>query len=190
MYNTNTTLNNDSCWLNAKDSVNTEIEKYALYNNENAKENKSFGSLPTFSIDHINLRGRPGYGLSDDYLVDVYSLLRNDEGSMTRDRCPTQLNTRIFKGGPKLRGQSGNIDRELDILSGSDSRMLPSSVCSNKALMENTTYKLPPLLDYIKEVQNPTNIIQPGVRGGDDTRSYLNKIKYSRYGRYNKNLST
>lgn len=181
MYNTTTTLNNDNCWLNAKDNVNNELEKYALYNNDSAKENKPFGSLPTFSIDHINLRGRPGYGLADDYLVDVYSQLRNDEGSMTRDRCPAQLNTRIFKGGPRLRGQTGNIHRELDILSGSDTRMLPAASCSNKALMENSTYKFPPLLDYIKEVQNPNNIILEGPRGGDDTRSYLNKVKYNRW---------
>ncbi len=181
MYNTNANINNDTCWMNAKDNVNTEIEKYALYNNDSAKETKSYGSLPGFAVDHVNLRGRPGYGVADDYLVDVYSQLRNDQGAMTRDRCPTQLNTRIFKGGPRLRGQSGNVDRELDILSGSDSRLLPQATCSNKSLMETTHNKLPPLLDYIKEVQNPKNIIPEWTNGGEDTRSYLNKIKYNRF---------
>jgi hypothetical protein len=185
IYNTDVSLNSDICWTNAKENFNNQIEKYTLYSNDQFKEVKSSGSLPSVFAEHANLRGRTGFGLTDDYLVDVYSSLRNDEGMMTRDRCPIQLYTRTFKGGPRLRGQVGDINKELDVLSGSDTRMLPISsglavLCSNKTLMEATTNKLPPLQEHIKEVQNADHIVSAWTRGGEDTRSYLSKIKYVR----------
>lgn len=195
LYYINDNIKDDNCWMNAKDGNNNQIEKYSLYYNDSAKEEKQTGSLPAIVTDHINLRGRPGYGLTDDYLVDTYSMLRNNQDSLTRDRCPIQLETRIFQAAPKLRGQGGNIDRELDVLSGSDSRTLPygnnltkditiKAEC-NKSLMEVSTNNFIPLLDNIKAVQNPDNIIMTQVRGGEDTRSYVNKVKFNRC---NKNL--
>lgn len=201
MYNTNANINSDNCWLNNKDGNNQQIEKYALYYNDTAKEENATGSLPSIVTEHVNLRGRPGYGLSDDYLIDTYSSLRNNEEGFTRDRVPIQLTTRIFQANPKLTGQPGNIDRELDLLSGSDSRTLPilsekmngvfngdtnvRPMRCNKSLMELQTNHFIPLLDNIKVVQNPENIIMPVVRGGEDTRSYINKLKFNRC---NKNL--
>lgn len=184
-------LQSDDCWLNAKDNYNTQIRSYTLYNNDSSKETNESGSLPTVFADHINLLGRPGYGLADDYLIDVYSSLRNDEAAVTRDRCPVQLYTRIFKGGPRLRGQPGDINAELDLVSGSDTRSLLSvnsvkgernndMMCHNKTIMEQTTNVLPPVLDFVKDMQNPDNIISSWTRGGEDTRSYVNKVRYSR----------
>jgi hypothetical protein len=187
-YYADASLHSDSCWLNAKDNYNHSIENYALYDNYATKEKTATGSFPSVSTNHINLRGRSGYGLTDDYLVDVYSSLRNDDGMMTRDKCPIQLYTRIFAGGPRLRGQPGDIDRELDMLSGSDTRTIPAitgttnkpPLCSNKTLMEVPTYQFVPMLDYIKEVQNPDNIVPTWTWGGDSSRSYLNKVRYSK----------
>lgn len=182
MYNADANLSSDVCWKNAKDTNNNNIEKYALYFNDTARENKPYGSLPTFVLDHVNLRGRPGYGLSDDYLVDNYSTLRNNPDAMTRDRCPIQLHTRVFVGGPKLKGckqtKDTDIQNELDILSGSDTRNMGYKC--NKSIMEENLNNMIPLLDCIKEVQNPNNIIPSWTRGGEDTRSYLHKIKYSK----------
>ena len=189
MYNANINIKSDTCWKNAKDNNNKNIEDYEFYNNTTARENKPTGSLPSFSLDHINLRGRPGYGLADDYLIDNYSMLRNNEEAMTRDRCPIQLITRIFTGGPRLTGATGDIEKELDVLSGSDTRTMPTySVAEqmdqpyrcNKSLMEVQMNNIAPLLDCIKEVQKPDHIIPTWTRGGDDTRSYLNKVKYSK----------
>lgn len=181
IYNANVAVNSDECWKQAKDTHNMQIEKYALYYNDNAKEKKNTGSLPSFTNEHINLRGRPGYGVADDYLVDIYSSLRNNPNSMTRDRCPIQLETRMFRGGPKLTGQQGNINKELDILSGSDTRFIKSDTTKcNKSLMELSTNKFIPLLDCVKEVQNPEHIIPSWTRGGEDTRSYINKVKFSK----------
>lgn len=194
-FNTNNNINLDNCWMNSKDGNNEQIEKYSLYYNDNAKQENITGSLPNMATDHINLRGRPGYGLADDYLIDTYSSLRNNADTMTRDRCPVQLETRIFHANPLLKGQTGNINRELDLLSGSDTRSLPTRsnadettsvpIRCNKSLMELELNRFVPMLDNIKQIQNPNNIIMEQIRGGEDTRSYVNKLKFNKC---NKNL--
>lgn len=197
-FNTNDNIKLDNCWMNSKEGNNKEIEQYTLYYNNNAKEKKQIGSLPSVATNHVNLRGRPGYGLADDYLIDTYSSLRNNKDIMTRDRCPIQLESRIFHANPLLKGQSGNIDRELDILSGSDSRSIRNPTksnadettelamrCNNRTLMELQLNHFIPMLDNIREVQNPDNIIMEQIRGGEDTRSYAHKLKFNNC---NKNL--
>lgn len=190
-YNAKVHLNSDECWMNAKDNNNSQLHKYALYYNDSAKVNKETGSFPSVALDHVNLHGRPGYGLSDDYLIDTYSALRNNKEGMTRDRCPIQLNTRTFKGGPRLTGKTGDINKELDVLSGSDTRLIPVFANDaekntnefrgcNKSIMEQSMNNFMPLLDCIKEVQKPEHIVPSWTRGGDDTRSYVNKVKFNR----------
>lgn len=193
IYNADAQLNSDTCWMNAKDNNNNQVEKYALYYNDNSRVDKEYGSLPNIAYDHVNLHGRPGYGVSDDYLVDVYSSLRNNKDGMTRDRCPIQLTTRTFTGGPKLQGKSRDIDKELDFLSGSDTRVHGNNMlrdqgndapeyqgCSSKHIMETTTNKFMPMLDCIKDIQDPNNIVPSWTRGGDDTRAYVNKVKFDK----------
>ena len=196
IYNADAQLNSDTCWMNAKDNNNNQLNKYSMYYNDNSRVDKEFGTLPSVAYDHVNLNGRPGYGISDDYLVDVYSSLRNNKEGMTRDRCPIQLTTRTFAGGPKLQGKSRDIDKELDFLSGSDSRTMHDSLLAgldseedkeaklqqncNKLIMETTTNKFMPMLDCIKDIQDPNHIVQSWTRGGDDTRAYLNKVKFDK----------
>lgn len=196
IYNADAQLNSDTCWMNAKDNNNNQVEKYALYYNDNSKVEKEYGSLPNMAYDHVNLNGRPGYGVSDDYLVDVYSSLRNNKEGMTRDRCPTQLTTRTFTGGPKLQGKARDIEKELDFLSGSDTRTMHGSFLTafelgedkeaaqhqncNKLIMETTTNKFMPMLDCIKDIQDPNHIVPSWTRGGDDTRAYVNKVKFDK----------
>jgi hypothetical protein len=197
LYNAEIKLNTDKCWMNAKDTNNNKIEKYSLYYNDTSKKDTEYGSFPSMSYDHVNLHGRTGYGVTDDYLIDVYSSLRNSKDIMTRDRCPVQLSTRIFAGGPKLTGICRNINTELDIMCGNDTKLTPNDnsreeviksvesqngVC-NKHIMEKTTYNFIPLLDCVKEVQNPQHIVPDWTRGGDDSRSYVNKQKYNRCNR-------
>jgi len=182
LYNTNVHLNSDACWMNAKDKNNNQLEKYSLYNNDTARHDTEYGSLPVMLLDHVNLHGRPGYGLADDYLVDTYSALRNNKDGMTRDRCPVQLMPRMFVNGPKLTGKTCDINNELDVLSGSDSR---TAIC-NRHIMEQTINNPIPMLDCIKDVQDPNNIVGNWTRGGEDTRSYVNKVKFNKC---NKNMT-
>jgi hypothetical protein len=196
IYNADAQLNSDTCWMNAKDNNNSQLNKYSMYYNDNSRVDKEHGTLPNVAYDHVNLNGRPGYGVSDDYLVDVYSSLRNNKEGMTRDRCPIQLTTRTFAGGPKLQGKSRDIDKELDFLSGSDSRTIHDKFLNvldsdedkeaklnqncNKLIMETTTNKFMPMLDCIKDIQDPNNIVPSWTRGGDDTRAYVNKVKFDK----------
>ena len=197
LYNAEIKLNTDKCWMNAKDNNNAKITDYNLYFNDNAKDTTQRGSFPQMSYDHVNLHGRTGYGVTDDHLIDVYSSLRNSKEAMTRDRCPVQLSERIFAGGPKLTGICRNINMELDMMCGSDTKILPNDkfpedvlgsiesqagVC-NKQIMEKTTNQFAPLLDCIKEIQKPDNVVESWIRGGEDTRSYVNKQKYNRCNR-------
>jgi len=54
-----------------------------------------------------------------------------------------------------------------------------NGIC-NKQIMEKTTNQFVPLLDCVKQIQNPEHIVPTWTRGGEDTRSYVNKQKYNR----------
>jgi hypothetical protein len=168
----------DKCWRVAKDMWNKQITDYNLYPNQDnfTKCVSPNVRIPEFHYDHINLRGRPGYGLSDECLIDKYSSLRNDPNILTQDRCPNQLHGRVFQGGPKLKAIDRDIDKELDVLSGSDTNPFKCK----KTLMELQTYKFIPLLDCVKDVQEEQNIVPKWVWGGEDTRSYVNRVEFNK----------
>jgi hypothetical protein len=177
LYDNTTTLISDECWKNSIDFNNEKINNYATYYNNTAEVRKETGTFPDLALEHINLRGRSGYGVTDAYLVDKYSDIITPES--TSDRCSIQLLERTFAGGPRLRKMKGDMDKELDILSGSDSRKNGLN-CYKGELMETNMNNFMPLLDNIKEVQNPENIVPIWVNGGEDTRSYINKLKFSK----------
>lgn len=176
-YDLNTNVSNDNCYRNVKDYNNTEINQYFLYNNstEFNSDNKQ-GSLPNFRLEHPNLRGKAGYGLSDSYLIDNYSALRNDPASLTHDKCGVQLFERVFQAPPLLKGAEGNLEKELDLLSGSDTNVFKSK----KNIMEREKRIGYPLLDPLKELQNPDNIVPQWTNGGEDTRSYKNRTEFNK----------
>jgi hypothetical protein len=176
-YDLNTNVSNDNCYRNVKDFNNTEINQYFLYNNstEFNSDNKH-GSLPNFRLEHPNLRGKAGYGLSDSYLIDNYSALRNDPQSLTHDKCGVQLFERVFQAPPLLKGAEGNLEKELDLLSGSDTNVFKSK----KNIMEREKRIGYPLLDPLKELQNPDNIVPQWTNGGEDTRSYKNRTEFNK----------
>lgn len=171
-------ISSDKCWRVAKDMWNREISDYSLYPNQNnyTKCTNPNIRIPDFHYDHINLRGRPGYGLSDDCLIDNYSGLRNDPNILTQDRCPVQLYERVFQGGPSLKAIERDINKELDVLSGSDTNPFRCK----KTLMELPTYKFTPLLDCVRDVQDPQHIVPQWIRGGEDTRSYVNRAEFNK----------
>lgn len=176
MFDARTSFCSDTCWQVSKDIHNEEIEKYWIYPTNLVECRSPNVRMPDFSLNHVNLRGRPGYGLSDDCLIDNYSKLRNDPNAYTHDRCNIQLFERIFSGGPRLKSSTGDINKELDILSGTDTNPFKC----NKTLMELQTYKFDPLLDCIKEVQKAEHIVPNWVNGGEDTRSYVNRAEFNK----------
>lgn len=176
IFDSSTSICSDNCWKTAKEVHNKEISDYFLYETNFEKCTAPDVRMPEMSLDYPNLRGRPGYGLADDCLIDIYSSLTNNYAAMTRDRCPIQLSSRIFTGGPNLRRGTGDINAELDVLSGSDTNPFKC----NKTIMEMQTYKFTPLLDCMKDIQDPEHIVPVGVRGGEDTRSYINRADFNK----------
>lgn len=168
----------DNCWRVSKDVQNEQIANYGLYPNQDnfTKCMSPHIRIPDFHYEHINLRGRPGYGLADDCLIDKYSSLRNDPNAMTHDRCSIQLYERVFQGGPKLKAINGDLDKELDVLSGTDTNPFRCK----KTIMELQTNKFVPLLDCVKDVQDPDHIVPKWVNGGEDTRSYVNRTEFNK----------
>jgi len=168
----------DECAKEAKDIQNEHIENYELYQYLPVDCDGKHARFPEFSYEHTNLTGRIGYGVAEGCVVDNYSELRNDPAQLTRDRCRVQLFTRIFTGCPNLLPGVGDPNIELDILAGSSSDDMSSQGSCKKELTELQTYHMTPMLDCIKGVQDPKHIVEPWVRGGDNTRDFIRRQEF------------
>jgi len=175
-FDTSTSICSDDCWKNAKEQYNNKIEGYNIYPNNHVDCKSPHVRMPDMYINHPNLRGRPGYGLSDDCLIDHYSMLRNNPNSLTHDKCRIQLTNRIFTSGPNLRCGATNIEAELELLEGTDTNILRC----NKQIMEKEMNNFMPLLDCVKDIQNHENIVPLWTNGGEDTRSYIHRTEFNK----------
>lgn len=169
----------DSCWEEAKNYGNNKINNYYTFSTQLVECKDPDVRMPEFYVDHVNLRGRPGYGLADACLIDEYSRLVNNYDGVTRDRCRLQLFKRLFNGCPLFKGQPGDIDRELDLLAGTDSGLIGQNGCSKKAIMELQIKNPVPLVDCMKDIQNPDHLVENWTRGGEDTRAYINRLNFN-----------
>jgi hypothetical protein len=175
----------DSCWEEAKNYGNNKINTYMTYSTQFIDCEAPNVRLPEFMYDHVNLRGRPGYGVAESCLIDNYSSLINNKERLTRDRCKLQLFRRIFNACPSMKGSTGDINAELDLLSGSDSSFGYSadgksySSCK-KSIMEQQIKQPIPLVDCLKDIQNPEHIVPIWTNGGEDTRSYINRLNFNK----------
>jgi hypothetical protein len=175
----------DSCWEESKKHGNQKINDYQTYSTQLVDCVDPNVRLPEFMSDHVNLRGRPGYGLADACLIDNYSSLVNNKETLTRDRCKLQLFRRLFDACPTMKGSLGDINSELDILSGSDSSFYGSggenkSFSCKKTIMERQINQPIPLVDCLKDIQNPEHIVPIWTNGGEDTRSYINRLNFNK----------
>lgn len=175
-FDNSTSVCTDTCWNNAKELHNNEISNYHLNQNNLTECVYPHVRMTETYLNHPNLRGRPGYGLSDDCLIDNYSSLRNDPASLTHDKCRIQLVNRIFTAGPNLRCGKTNIGAELELIEGSDTNPFKC----RKTIMEEQTYNFIPMLDCIKDIQDPKHIVPIWTNGGEDTRSYINRAEFNK----------
>jgi hypothetical protein len=167
----------DSCWEEAKNYGNNKINSYYTYSTQLIDCEAPNVRMPEFIYDHVNLRGRPGYGVADACLIDNHSKMINNVDGVTRDRCKLQLFKRLFNAPPLFKGQCGDINAELDILSGNDSGF--NNGCK-KTIMEQQIRHPIPLVDCMKDIQNPEHIVPIWTNGGEDTRSYINRLNFNR----------
>lgn len=179
LFNIAKNVHSDDCAEEAKDIQNEGMFGYHTYNYIPVECDGQNAVYPDFSYEHVNLRGRSGYGVSDGCVVDKYSVLRNDPKQLTRDRCRTQLFSRIFQGCPNLRGGVVNPDDEMPILQGTGSRDFDGYLFEcKKSITELETYHPIPLLDCVKDVQKPDNCVEPWTHGGDPTRDYIRRQEF------------
>lgn len=183
-YDMENNMCSDSCWQQNKNIQNEKINDYYTYQTQLMECQLNKVRMPDFIYDHINLRGRPGYGLADPCLIDNYSELINNKESLTRDRCRIQLFKRLFDACPGLKGSSGDLTRELDILTGTDTSFYVAGQTDDgdskyinsckKGIMEQQINQPIPLIDCLKDIQNPEHIIPIWTNGGENTRININ----------------
>lgn len=173
------TYKTDCCAREAKDTQNEGIYGWTSAQYLPVVCDAPNMRSPDFQYDHPNLRARIGYGVAEGCVVDSYSALRNDPRQMTRDRCRIQLFERVFQGVPNLKPGVVNPDVEMPLVQGTSSTTLEGvQYRCKKAIMEQPTYQFVPLLDCMKDIQDPVHIVEPWVRGGDDTRSYVRRMEF------------
>jgi hypothetical protein len=160
----------DDCAMEAKDTQNEGIHGYTMYHYQSVPCKDPDASMPVFSYDHPNLRGRVGYGLAENCVVDRYSTMRND---------PNQLFSRIFQGCPNLKPGVPNPDVEMPIQQGLSSTDVEGTtfVCK-KSIMEMETYHPIPLVACMQDIQDPNHIVEPWVRGGEATRDFVRRQEF------------
>lgn len=169
----------DCCAREAKDAQNEQLEKYFLYQFLPIQCKSPNMRSPDFQYDHPNLRARIGYGLADDCVVDQYSSLRNDPKQLTRDRCKIQLFERVFQGCPNLKPTVDDPGKELPLQQGLSSTTLEGVKFScKKTIMEQPTYQFVPLVDCMKDIQNPKYVVEGWTRGGDPTRDFVRRKEF------------
>jgi|Laugrespbdmm15dd_1035085.scaffolds.fasta_scaffold04782_1 hypothetical protein len=169
----------DCCAKEAKDAQNDAIFGWSTYQHLPVDCKAPNMRSPEFQYDHPNLRARIGYGVAEGCVVDSYSALRNNPNQLTRDRCRVQLFERVFQGVPNLKPGVVNPDVEMPLVQGSSSTNYEGIQFScKKAIMEKQTQNPSPLLDCMKDIQDPQHIVEPWVRGGDDTRSYVRRQEF------------
>ena len=176
IFNKQNNICSDDCWRLSKDHYNDNITNYQIYPTNFVDCKAPNVRMPDFSLDHVNLRGRPGYGLADSCLIDQYNNLITNDELMTRDKCRLQLNGRLFTACPSFKGALGDINKELDVLSGSDTNPFKCK----KTIMETQIKHPIPLVDCMKDIQNPDHIVPSWVNGGEDTRSYINRFNFNK----------
>lgn len=175
IFNTQNSVCSDECWKLSKDNQNDEIGKYYTYNTNNEPCVDSKVRMPDFYLSHENLRGKPGYGI-DACSIDQYNNLVNNKELMTQDKCKLQVFERLFTACPSIKSSLGDIDKELDVLSGTDTNPFKCK----KSIMELPTYKFTPMLDCVKEIQNHEHIVPNWINGGENTRDFINRQNFNK----------
>ena len=169
----------DDCAQEARDIRNEGIFGYETYQYLPVECDGEHARFPGFAYDHVNLRGRTGYGVAEGCVVDKYSELRTDPRQLTRDRCRIQLFSRIFQGCPNLRSGTVDPDEEMPVIQGTGSRDLDGYVLPcKKTITEMETYHPIPMLECVKEVQDPKHIVETWVRGGEPTRDFIRRQEF------------
>jgi hypothetical protein len=169
----------DPCAQEAKDLQNDRIANWILFDNyASVPCNTPNIRSPDMQYDNVYLRASIGYGVSDGCEIDQDSKLRNNRDGLTHDRCKIQLFQRIFQGAPNLKPVLDDPGKELAFIEGTDTSCMNGYVYKKQLMEKNLSYQTP-LVDCLKDIQDPTHIVPTWTRGGDPTRDYVRRKEFT-----------
>lgn len=172
-------FSSDCCARKAREAHNDLSVDWVLYQHLPIPCETPNMRSPDFQYDHTNLRARIGYGQTDDCVVDEFSKLRNDPAQLTRDRCRIQLFERIFQGCPNLKPGVADAGAEIAIQQGTNNEQIEGvSIPCKKTIMELDTSHRIPLVDCMKDIQEPEHIVPTWTWGGEPTRDFERRKEF------------
>lgn len=163
----------DTC---AKESIDEQNEKWQNYMLFNSYRGNMIGSCSEemkkinefMSENYITMRD--GIGFTNGCHVDVDSKIRIDSNRINRDR--NQIFTRTFQAVPDL--SRGNVDVENESKIQQGEITFDDFQCQGKPFDVFT-----PMIPCLqKSIQDPNNIIESWVRGGETTRDTLKQKEF------------
>lgn len=172
-------LGNDECARNARDAANRTMQDYSLFVQYNQPAdpacpvNRVRG--PEKMLAYPNLHSKVGFGTPDACAVDIDPTIKLTKEGLTRQRCRQQLFTRVFQAVPNLRPGNPDAAQESKLLQGvSTSTLECGTLPARRELTEKAYDIFVPLVAPVKDtIQNPNNLVEPWVRGGQDTREFI-----------------
>ena len=169
----------DNCARSVRDGQNVNAYNWVAYQYLPVDCDAPSMRSPNFQYDHPNLRAKVGYGFTDDCLVDEDSKLRINPTGLTHDRCKLQLFERIFQGCPNLKPGVSDPGAELAVQQGTNNEQVEGIfVPCKKALMEKQLYHPTPLVECMKDIQDPNHVVPTWTWGGEPTRDYVRRKEF------------
>lgn len=175
-------LEDDVCYLSVEELQNQAMNNYMLNNyfmgsclSQDNKNTRSEEAVEQFAMEN-GMTLFNGYGNTNVCDMEDDNKLRNGV-QLTNDKNKRQLFKRIFEAVPSLSRGGLIADVQSKIQIGDDTRQdKPCNVLSEVSTLD---LQFTPLLDCVKQQQNPKHIINEvmtsGMRGGIGTRMELDE---------------
>jgi hypothetical protein len=160
----------DACAFTTEEDQNRSYFDYTTYNYYNQPRE----SLVDFTSQHVNLRFGDGVnGLAPPAAIDLDSAFRNDQ--KWTPRGVQQLAVRTYHAVPNLSGGAVHDTDGEEAVAWGDSTFKRSTALSGVFIEQQFL----PLIPSLKgEVQDPSHIVEPWVRGGDTTREASRSLAF------------
>lgn len=160
----------DECTYTVEEDQNKSHFDYNTYNYFHQEKNK----LVDFSSDHPNLRFGDGVnGLASPETIDLDSAFRNDK--KWTPRGIQQLPVRTYHAVPDLSGGAVHDTKGEETVAWGDATFNRSTALSGVFIEQ----QYEPLVKTLQgEVQDPSHIVEPWTRGGDNTREASRSLAF------------
>jgi hypothetical protein len=173
-------LEDDKCYLQVTDLMDQSMNNYMLNNyfmgsclSQDNKNTRKEEAIEQFAMDN-GMTLFNGYGNTNVCDMEDDNKMRNGK-QLTHDKQKRQLFQRIFHDVPALSRGGLIADVQSKIQIGDDTRVQRS--CNVLSEVSTLDLQFTPMLDCVREIQNPKHIINEHFLGnsriGIDTRMEL-----------------